>query len=64
MKGHLEALKGKAGQRSTKSTDLKPKSYAGDLHRKLGVYNPIYLCTEDKFQKGSKSREKFTRAVH
>ena len=64
MKRDLEALKRKADESSTSSTDCLPKRSFKRSSSEARVYNQICIfCDKDKFQKGSKTREKLTKAV-
>ena len=68
MKRDLETLKRKADESTTDeagSTDCTSKRLCRRSSSEAGVYVPICIfCSKDKFQKGSKSREKLTQAVH
>lgn len=67
MRRSLEALKRKARESSPDSFDshsAMKKSCRRSSSTESRVYNPICIfCDKDKFQKGSKTREKLTKAV-
>ena len=67
MKSDLKTLKREADESLTDklgSTDCTSKKPCRRTSSEVRVYDPICIfCSKDKFQKGSKSREKLTQAV-